>query len=83
MVANKWETARRIVIIYVLVGFVFFALYHFILSPADPDNPLVNALFYVFLPAILVLAAGLLELVFEGLRWIVGRFREKDEDDWS
>ncbi|MHA2079245.1 MAG: hypothetical protein ACXAB0_16275 [Candidatus Thorarchaeota archaeon] len=88
MVASRRETARRIVIVYVLVGFVFLVLYHFILRPANPDNPLVNALFYVFLPAILILSAGLLEIVFEGLRWIVDRFREKDEeihneDAWS
>ena len=80
MVTSRIEKARRIVIAYVIVGAVFFLLYHYILRPADPDNPLVNALFYVFLPAILILTAGLLEIVFEGLRWIVDRFREKDEE---
>jgi len=80
MVASRWETARRILIVYVLVGFVFLVLYHFILRPTDPDNPLVHALFYFFLPAILVLTAGLLEIVLDGLRWILDRFREKDEE---
>jgi uncharacterized PurR-regulated membrane protein YhhQ (DUF165 family) len=78
MVASRREIARRIVIAYMLVGVVFLILYHFILRPADPDNPLVSALFYVFLPAILIASAGLLDVVFEGFRWILDRFREKD-----
>lgn len=80
MVASRWETARRILFVYVLVGFVFLVLYHFILRPTDPDNPLVHVLFYFFLPAILVLTAGLLEIVLDGLGWILNRFRETDEE---
>ncbi|UCH05780.1 MAG: hypothetical protein JSW05_06340 [Candidatus Thorarchaeota archaeon] len=59
MVASRREVARRILIAYVLVALVFLSLYHFILRPADPDNPLVNALFYVFLPGILLAISGL------------------------
>jgi hypothetical protein len=71
-----------------VIGFVFLILYHFILRPADPDNPLVIALFYFFLPAILLAAGGLLDVILEELPGILNRFREKDEeiqdeDAWS
>ena len=88
MVINRREKARRIVIAYVVVGAVFFLLYYYILNPADPDNPIINTLFYVFLPAILAAAALVSDVVLEGLVKILKRFLERDEeiqdeDAWS
>jgi hypothetical protein len=80
MVTSRREKARRIVIVYVIVGAVFFLLYHFILRPADPDNPIINALFYVFLPAILAAAALVSDVVLEGLAKILNRVLKKDEE---
>ncbi len=88
MVTSRREKARRIVIAYVIVGAVFFLLYHYILRPADPDNPIINTLFYVFLPAILAAAALVYDVVLEGFAKITKRFLERDEeiqdeDAWS
>jgi hypothetical protein len=85
---SRREKARRIVIAYVIVGAVFFLLYYYILRPADPDNPIINTLFYVFLPAILAAAALVYDVVLEGLAEILKRFLKKDEeiqddDAWS
>lgn len=79
IVASKREIARRIAIAYMIVGVVFFILYYFILHPADPNNPFVFALFYVFLPAILAVPWVLLQVVLEEIPKILDRFREKDE----
>ena len=88
MVRSRRETARRIAIAYVIVGSIFFLLYHYILSPSYSDNPIVSTLFYVFLPAVLAAAALVYEVVLEGLAKIPKRFRERDdeidnEDAWS
>ena len=88
MVISKREKARRIVIVYVIVGAVFFLLYHYVLYPTDPDNPIINTLFYVFLPAILAAAALVYDVVLEGLAKIPKRFLKRDEeiqdeDAWS
>ena len=80
MVTSRREKARRIVIAYVIVGAVFFLLYHYILRPADPDNPIINTLFYVFLPAILAAAVLVYDVVLERLAKILKQFLKKDEE---
>ena len=88
MVSSRRETARRIAIAYVIIGSIFFLLYHFILRPSDSDNLIANTLFIVFLPPILAAAALVYELVLEGLAKLPKRLLEKDneidnEDGWS
>jgi len=80
MVTSRREKARMVVIVYVIVGAVYFLLYHYILRPADPDNQVVITLFYVFLPAVLAAGALVAELVLEGLSRILKRFLGKDEE---
>jgi hypothetical protein len=87
MVSSRRETARRIAIAYVIVGSIFFLLYQFILNPSYRDNPIVNILFFVFLPAILAAVALVYDFVLEGLIGIPKRFQREDEnsneDAWS
>ena len=80
MVTSRREKARIIVIAYVIVGAIYFLLYQYILRPADPDNQLVNTLFYIFLPAVLAAGALIADLVLEGLPRILKRFLGKDEE---
>ena len=63
-----------------IVGAIYFLLYQYILRPADPDNQLVNTLFYIFLPAVLAAGALIADLVLEGLPRILKRFLGKDEE---
>ncbi len=80
MVTSRREKARLMVIAYVIVGAVYFLLYNYILRPADPDNQVINTLFYVFLPAVLAAGALVAELVLEGLSRILKRLLGKDEE---
>jgi hypothetical protein len=59
---------RKIAIGYVVIGFSYFLLWHFILSPTDKLNTFLQALFYVFLPAVLVFPYLIWEAVDEAIR---------------
>jgi len=88
MVTSRREKVRRIVIVYVIIGAIFFLLYYYILHPSNPNDPIINTLFYVFLPAILAAAALVSDVVLEGLAKILNRFLQRneeiqDEDAWS
>ncbi|MFW9869606.1 MAG: hypothetical protein ACFFFO_14865 [Candidatus Thorarchaeota archaeon] len=78
MVTSRREKARRIVIVYVIIGAVFFLLYYYVLRQSDPENPIINTLFYVFLPAILAAIALVSDVVLEGLEMILERFSDRD-----
>ena len=80
MTTSRREKARRVVIAYVIVGFAFLSLYHFILSPAYPGHPILVALFYVFLPAFLAAPAALCVIIEDELPRLVDRFRKKDDE---
>jgi hypothetical protein len=51
-----------------VIGFSYFLLWHFILSPTDKLNTFLQALFYVFLPAVLVFPYLIWEAVDEAIR---------------
>jgi hypothetical protein len=53
MVSDKRMIARRVAIGYVVVGIVYFLLWHFAISPAGYTHPFLEVLFYISLPAIL------------------------------
>ena len=64
----KVRPERKIAIVYVVVGFSYFLLWHFVLSFADKMNPFLQALFYISLPAVLVGPYLVLEAVEEAFR---------------
>ncbi len=55
MVADKLWIAKRIAIGYVVFGFSYFLLWHFVLTPTEKTDPVLISLFCVYLPAVLVL----------------------------
>ena len=63
---------RKIAIGYVLVGLSYFLLWHFSPSPTEKTNSFLQALFYIFLPAVLVLPY----LIFDAVDEAIGRRRE-------
>lgn len=74
------EKARKIVIAYVIVGILLFLLYHFIFRIAYPDNPLVIAMFYFSLPAILASPYALCIVLEDELPRLLGRSRTSDDE---
>jgi hypothetical protein len=80
LVTSRWKKARRIVIAYVIVGTVGFLLYHFIFRITYPGNPLVIALFYFSLPAILASPFALCTVLEDELPRFVDRFRKRDDE---
>jgi hypothetical protein len=83
MVSNKLKMARRIAIGYVVFGMAFFALWHFVFTPAKYADPFLAALFYISLPAILVGPYVLLQAVFDDLSARMKRFRTRDSEAQS
>jgi len=83
MVSNKLKMARRIAIGYLVFGWLFFALWFFVFSPAEYVDPFLEALFYVFLPAILAVPYILLQAVYEELSARMKRFRTRDSEAQS
>ncbi|MFX1273239.1 MAG: hypothetical protein ACFFAX_16260 [Promethearchaeota archaeon] len=59
---------RKIAIGYAVVGFSYFLLWHFMLSSTDKANLVLQALFYVALPAVLVCPYLIVEAVDEAIR---------------
>ncbi len=59
---------RKIAMGYVVVGFSYFLLWHFVLGPTDKANSLLQAFFYIFLPAVLVFPYLIVEAVDEAIR---------------
>ena len=59
---------RKIAIGYAVVGFSYFLLWHFVLSPTDKTNSFLQALFYVALPAVLVFPYLIVEAVDDAIR---------------
>lgn len=53
MESGKVRLASKIAIGYGVVGFSYFLLWHFVLSPTDKMNQFLQALFYISLPAVL------------------------------
>jgi hypothetical protein len=72
MESGKVRLNRKIARGYVLVGFSYFLLWHFLLSPTDKTNSFLQALFYIFLPAVLVLPY----LIFDAVDEAIDRRRE-------
>lgn len=67
--ASDWvNLARKIAIVYVIIGFSYFLLWHYIIAPTDKMSPLLQTLFYIFLPAALVLPYLICEAADEVLR---------------
>ena len=72
MGVSKLWVAKRVAIAYAVVGFSYFLLWHFVLTLEDKTNPILIALFYVFLPAVLVVPY----LICEAADELVRRRRE-------
>lgn len=83
MVSNKLKMAKRIAIGYVVFGWAFFTLWHFVFTPAKYADFFLAALFYIFLPAILAGPYILLQAVYEEILARVKRFRTQDSEAQS
>ncbi|MFX1606099.1 MAG: hypothetical protein ACFFDD_09335 [Promethearchaeota archaeon] len=76
MATHERLIARRIAFGYVILGVIYFLLWHFVINPAGYTDPFLNALFYISLPAILASPYVIFELVSEAVK---GRM-ESSED---
>jgi hypothetical protein len=76
MVADKRLIARRAALGYVLLGGIYFLLWHFVINLAGYVDTFLVALFYISLPAILVSPYVICELASE----MINARREYSED---
>ena len=86
MVSSKLKMARRITIGYLVVGWTFLALRFFVSTPTEYVDPFQEALFYIFLPAFLIIVGApcvLLPAVYEELSARMKRFRTRDSEAQS
>jgi hypothetical protein len=68
MGVSKLWIAKRVAIAYAVVGFSYFLLWHFVLTPIEKENSVLIVLFYIFLPAALVLPYLICEAADELVR---------------
>jgi hypothetical protein len=76
---NKRGVARKIAFVYVLLGVVFFTLWTF--TPDIRQYAFLEPLFYVFLPAVLVLPYLICDVFQEGLESFWNREKKSDSEN--
>ncbi|KXH75988.1 MAG: hypothetical protein AM326_08105 [Candidatus Thorarchaeota archaeon SMTZ-45] len=82
MATNKREIARRIAICYVILGSTYFLLWYFVISPSGNIDPILIALFYISLPAILVAPYVVFEIGAQIISARMKRIESPEETDY-